>query len=223
MFAAATSNTVELVRYTSGVDADQSWFTIKRSGGVDRTFAILKGVTVQSWLDLSKGFFNGFVTASPGVDNAFAQVNFRRGPSLRREIAVGTYLIGSTDATRYAVGGTSASAWVSYGAVGRTGTTNNNYVLTSSGATIPLPTASATANPAYTADSNPVFHSLPFHPYVAESLPSDFGLSFHFASNAFDPGDTLVVTAGTEEWEVLAETAGTAGTIATPMFLARMV
>ncbi len=31
-FATTTSDTVELVRYTSGVDADQSWFVIKSSG-----------------------------------------------------------------------------------------------------------------------------------------------------------------------------------------------
>jgi hypothetical protein len=220
MFAAATSNTVELVRYTSGVDADQSWFTIKRSGGVDRTFTILKGVTVQSWLDLSKGFFNGFVYAAPNII-ANAVLEFDRGPSLRREIAVGTYLNGSANQNDYTAS-IIGRTWLSYGVVGRvnSGGAANNY---GNSGFIPLPTASATANPAYAADSNPVFHSLPFHPYVAEPLPSDFGMSFHFASNAFDPGDTLVVTAGTEEWEVLAETPGTAGTVATPLFLARMV
>jgi hypothetical protein len=221
MFAAATSNTVELVRYTSGVDADQSWFTIKRSGGVDRTFTIINdALTVQSWLDLSKGFFNGFIHVAPTIDSLSGVIQFDRGPALRREIAVGTSLIGESSFSQYASQVVVRTFW-SYGAVGRVSAAGiQNYGSTGF---IPLPTASATANPAYTADSNPVFHSLPFHPYVAESLPSDFGLSFHFASNAFDPGDTLVVTAGTEEWEVLAETAGTAGTVATPLFLARMV
>jgi len=220
MFAAATTNTVELVRYTSGVDADQSWFTIKRSGGVDRTFTIASGgLTVQSWLDLSKGFFNGFLHVTPTVINNTGVLEFDRGPGLRREIAVGSCLIGDTSASVYRDLST-RTIW-GYGTTGRAGnSTTSNYTTIPF---IPLPTASATANPAYTADSNPVFHSLPFHPYVAESLPSDFGLSFHFASNAFDPGDTLVVTAGTEEWEVLAETPGTAGTVATPLFLARMV
>jgi len=221
MFAAATSNTVELVRYTSGVDADQSWFTIKRSGGVDRTFTIINdALTVQSWLDLSKGFFNGFVHVVPTIDSNSGVIQFDRGPSLRREIAVGTYLIGTTNSILYAGTSATAQSLLSYGAVGRLSNSGANY---GTSGFIPLPTASATANPAYTADSNPVFHSLPFHPYIAESLPSDFGMSFHFASNAFDPGDTLVVSAGTEEWEVLAETAGTAGIIATPLFVARMV
>jgi hypothetical protein len=221
MFAAATSNTVELVRYTSGVDADQSWFTIKRSGDVNRTFTIVNdALTVQSWLDLSKGFFNGFMHVAPSIDSNSGVIQFDRGPSLRREIAVGTYLIGTTDTGSYGASVITRNL-LAYGATGRGAAGGVNNYGTSG--FIPLPTASATANPAYTADSSPVFHSLPFHPYVAESLPSDFGLSFHFASNAFDSGDTLVVTAGTEEWEVLAETAGTAGTIATPLFLARMV
>jgi hypothetical protein len=221
MFAAATSNTVELVRYTSGVDADQSWFVIKRSGAVDRTFTIINdALTVQSWLDLSKGFFNGFLHIAPSVAGNCGMIEFDRGPALRREIAVGSYLINATGSSDYS-GNIVSRTLLLYGAIGRQNAVGlNNYGTTGF---IPLPTASATANPAYTADSNPVFHSLPFHPYIAESLPSDFGLTFHFASNAFDPGDTLVVTAGTEEWEVLAETAGTAGTVATPLFLARMV
>jgi hypothetical protein len=168
---------------------------------------------------LSKGFFNGFVHVASSISSNSGFIEFDRGPALRREIAVGTYLIGETQSADY-VNITNRNL-LSYGVVGR----GNSDGLSNYGPAgfIPLPTASATANPAYTADSNPVFHSLPFHPYVAEPLPSDFGMSFHFASSAFDPGDTLVVTAGTEEWEVLAETPGTAGTVATPMFLARMV
>jgi hypothetical protein len=88
---------------------------------------------------------------------------------------------------------------------------------------IVLPIGTSSVNPAYATDSNPVFHSMPFMPYITESLPADFGLTFHYASNAFDPGDTLVVTAGSEEWEVLDSAANTVDTGATPMFLARMV
>ncbi len=222
MFAAATSNTVELVRYTSGVDADQSWFTIKRSGGVDRTFTIINdALTVQSWLDLDKGFFNGFLSARPRTSGLMGLMGFTRGPLLRREIAFGTSLVGATSLIAY-TGNPVDRSLLSYAAMGRSsGNPNSNY--TSLDDLIFLPTASAAANPAYATDSNPVFHSLLFHPYVAESLPPDFGLTFHFASNAFDPGDTLVVTAGTEEWEVLDSVANTVGIGATPLFLARMV
>jgi hypothetical protein len=222
MFAAATTNTVELVRYTSGVDADQSWFTIKRSGGVDRTFTVINSaLTVQSWLDLDKGFFNGFLSARPRTSSLMGVAGFARGPILRREIAVGASLNGGTSLSFYTSNPADRSL-LAYATVGKASNGfNSNY--TGLEDCIFLPIASATANPAYSADSNPVFHSLPFHPYIAESLPSDFGLSFHFASNAFDPGDTLVVTAGTEEWEVLDSAANTVGTGATPLFLARMV
>jgi len=217
MFAAATTNTVELVRYTSGVDANQSWFVIKRAGGVSRTFTIVNGaLTVQPWLDLDKGFFSGFAHTVLATSGFATIINIRRGPSLRREIAVGTYLNGATAAAAYtstAVNG----GLLAYAAVG-TVSSGTNYPAQG----IILPIALAAANPAYAEDSNPVFHSLPFYPYVAESLPSDFGLTFYFASNAFDLGDTLVVAAGTEEWEVLDRLSGSGGT-GTSLFLARMV
>jgi hypothetical protein len=225
MFAAATSNTVELVRYTSGVDANQNWFVIKRSGGVDRTFTIVNGaLTVQAWLDLDKGFFNGFSDVAPTTISARSgQIAFQRGPTLRRDLLVGVGLNGAASPGEYSsVNWAFSRNILAYSAVGRsTNGLSNNYNTNS--ASIILPIALSSANPAYTANSNPVFHSLPFNPYVAESLPSDFGLTFHYASNAFDPGDTLVVSSGTEEWEVLDSVANTVDTGATPLFLARMV
>lgn len=221
MFAASTSDDVELVRYTSGIDANQSWFVIKRAGNdTNRTFTIVKGLSVQPWLDLDKGFFEGFVHATAFQVSFVGNLAFRRGPSLRREIGVGTYLYDSTFSSVYTSNIIDRNL-ISYAAVGRgSGVGSSNYPSGS----IYLPTALATVNPAYTENSNPVFHSLPFSPYVSDSLPSDFGLTFHYDSNAFELGDTLLVTQGSEEWEVLAENPSTTvGAIATPLFLARMV
>jgi hypothetical protein len=65
---------------------------------------------------------------------------------------------------------------------------------------------------------------MPFMPYITDPLPADFGLTFHYATNTFSPGDTFVVSAGTEEWEVLDFAANaSAVTGASPLFLARMV
>jgi hypothetical protein len=172
---------------------------------------------------LSKGFFNGFIHVEP-LGSYDGKISFLRGPSLRRDLCVGTALIGSTASNNYSSAMSTGWEILSYGAVGRLNNSLGNNYSSTSATSILLPTASATANPAYAADSNPVFHSLPFNPYVSESLPSDFGLTFHYASNAFEPGDTLVVTAGTEEWEVLADEPSTAAeTGATPLFVARMV
>lgn len=223
MITLSASSTVDLIRYTSGVDADQSWFTIKTANDNNKTFTIAKGaLAIQSWLDLDKGFFNGLVHINPlSIASYVNAILFQRGPSLRREIAIGTYLYNETNPSDF---GSSVAdeTLMSYAAVGRQSSGGISNYSTFYG-TIYLPTALAEANPAYSADSNPVFHSLTFHPYIVDSLPSDFGISFHFASNAFDIEDTLVVSSGVEEWELLAEQVGTAGTVATAMFLARMV
>ena len=89
---------------------------------------------------------------------------------------------------------------------------------------IVLPVNFSATNPAFTSNSNPVFHSMPFMPYIAESLPADFGITFHYATNSFSQGDTFVVSAGTEEWEVLDFAANSSAvTGASPLFLARMI
>lgn len=223
MFSATTSATVNLIRYTSGVDSDQSWFLLKTGNTNSKTFTIAKGaLTIQSWLDLDKGFFNGFVHVSTiSVSTNVNTVSFRRGPALRREIAIGTFLISDTSSSYYA-SAVANNYLLSYAVVGRQPfNSGGNY--SGSFGIIYLPTAAAAANPAYSADSNPVFHSLTFHPYIVDSLPSDLGMTFHFASNAFDIEDTLIVSSGVEEWEVLDEIAGDAQYEATAMFLARMV
>jgi hypothetical protein len=241
-----TSNTVELVRYTSGVDAGHSWFVIKSSTN-RRCFTVANGaMTVQPWMDLAKGFFAGFNWVLPTVGGTngqrFGALAFMRGPSLRRDLILGTALNGSTTQTEYAGGLTnsttsSGKAIICYGAVGNTSnnfdtnavgfdTTNsqNHNIYGFRPGAIILPNNFSGTNPAFTSNSNPVFHSMPFMPYITDPLPADFGLTFHYDTNAFSPGDTFVVNAGTEEWEVLDFAANaSAVTGASPLFLARMV
>jgi hypothetical protein len=55
-------------------------------------------------------------------------------------------------------------------------------------------------------------------------MPADFGISFHFANNIMSVQDKLIVTAATEEWEMIA-VANASGTNAqaSALFLARVV
>jgi hypothetical protein len=239
IFSASTANTMELVRYTSGVDADQSWFVIK-SEAARRCFTII-----------NDAIFAGFNWIYPraGGSNArrYGTLAFMRGPSLRRDLVVGSALSQSTTSGHYAGSLTATSnsmsnnAILAYGAVGNTPATDaTNYSLNmeafaansanppnttgSHPGAIILPNNFSGTNPAFTSNSNPVFHSMPFMPYITESLPSDFGLTFHYATNSFSQGDTFVVSAGTEEWEVLDFAANTSAvTGASPLFLARMI
>jgi len=239
MFSASSSNAVELVRYTSGADANQSWFVLK-GGTTPRCFTIVNGaMTVQPWMDLTKGFFAGFsyllptVAYSTGAQARSALMRFARGPALRRDLLLGAGLNGSTNGNDY-FNYPALVVALSYGATGNSSNDSaNNYrahfgnsggnSLGYNGA-ITLPSNFSNANPAFSSNSNPVFHSMPFMPYITESLPADFGITFHYATNSFSQGDTFVVSAGTEEWEVLDYAANaSAVTGASPLFLARVV
>jgi hypothetical protein len=221
-----TPNTIELVRYTSGVDANQSWFVIK-SGSSRRAFTIANPANaLQPWLDLSKGYYSGFAYCAPQTLSRAAAISWPTGPCLRRELLRGCALIGTTDVSHY-VAYPSDERLIRYGAIGHQSNgeaTNLNLNAFQSNPVIFLPVGFSATNPAYTSNSNPVFHSLTWNPYITESLPADFGITFHYATNAFSQGDTFVVSAGTEEWEVLDFAAnGSAVTGASPLFLARMV
>lgn len=246
VFSASTTNTVELVRYTSGLDAAQSWFVVK-SSTTRFCFTIANGaLTIQPWMNLENGFFAGFSWILPTTGATGAQrygaLSFMRGPSLRRDLLLGTALNGSTTAANYAGGltGTATSSnkvFMAYVAVGNTSNnfTDNASIVDPIGGNglsstaqrpggILLPVNFSTTNPAFAANSNPVFHSMPFMPYITESLPADIGITFHYATNTFSPGDTFVVNAGVEEWEVLDFASNTSAvTGASPLFLARMI
>jgi hypothetical protein len=232
----STASTVEVVRYTSGADVSQSWFVIK-SGATRFAFTIINGAkTVQPWMDLAKGFFAGFawtrpITTASGSGRNSAFMRFNRGPSLRRELTLSAALNGSTSSSDYTSTPTLFSI-LSYSAAGNGSnsmSSNGGAMFASTffdcnpGATI-LPCNFSGTNPAFVSNSNPVFHSLPFMPYITSSLPSDFGLTFHYATNTFSPGDTFVVSAGVEEWEVLDFATNASAVVgASPLFLARMV
>ena len=220
LISLGTGNTVELVRYTSGVDTDQSWFVIKSSTS-RRAFTIVNdAMTIQPWIDLSKGFYNGYARTSLATSGQQGFASWQTGATLRRDIVMGCGLVGSTTAGHY---NTSAEELlIGYRAVGHLSNNTSNFAANEP--YIFLPVGFSATNPAYTSNSNPIFHSLTWNPYITESLPADFGLTFHYATNSFSQGDTFVVSAGTEEWEVLDFSANaSAVTGASPLFLARMV
>lgn len=236
-FSASTSNSVELVRYTSGDDADQSWFTLK-SSTVRTAFTIVNAAkSLQPWLDLGKGSFAGFFRCLPRNDNSYpgaGAVSFTRGPSTGRDLIIGAALNGATTAASYSSESANIFTCI-YGAVGNASNSwsANSYTFAAIGAGNPLtrnqgaillPVNFSGTNPAFTSNSNPVFHSMPYQAYTIDPLPLDFGLTFHYATNSFSQGDTFVVDSGVEEWEVIDYAANNSAiTGASPLFLARTV
>lgn len=239
LLSGTNGSTAGLVRYTSGIDANQSWFVFNNNN-IRKAFAITSASSsLQPWLDLNKGVYGGFYHTlhSTGANRRYAVNGFRRGPGLRRDLVIGTALNGSTSSSNYT--NDCANIMVcSYGAVGNSSNdfVNNNAAMGFAasigfggaderfpGALI-LPCNFSGTNPAFTVNSNPVFHSMPFQAYTVNPLPSDFGLTFHYATNSFSQGDTFIVSSGTEEWEVVDFAASaSAVTGASPLFLARTV
>jgi hypothetical protein len=217
----AQGNTFQLVRYTSQINPNVSWFMAKH-GTVRKTFTIAnENNQVRNWVNLDRGVFQGYSHVVSSTSAGMGFVNFNTGPGIRREIIRGCGLAGSTNVADY-VNTMPVQKNIGYAAVGNTSALINNF--NRGQADTFLPVGFSATNPSYPSNSSPVFSGLTYNPYLQGNLPEDFGVSFHYATNSFATEDTLVVSSGTEEWEVLDFAANaSAVTGASPLFLARMV
>jgi hypothetical protein len=234
----SASTTLTITRYQSAVDTNFSWF-LMRNGATSLNFHIPHSSVankLMSWVDLNKTFFHHFLICEPSTTTLYADIKFRQYFGLRRSYAsFGQALRGSTSAALYGIGSNPSTfteiVVANYGGVGLgTATTfnllnaNPPYSTTLSTTPVLLPIHTTTNNPAYTTDQIPVFTGAQYSQYLFKSLPSDFGITFHYVNNTMTLQDTLVVSSGTEEWEIVAFTNnGTITTGASPIFLARTV
>lgn len=226
------TTSADLIRYSSGT---HHWFVSRQgtSASTRQVFSIHPAShPVQPWLDLDRGFYQGWVGLYPGIAGYASAMRFTRGPYLRREVTLGTAYNGATTVSHY----TNPANVVPMLCYVAPGNVSNDYNLnfygnmradstTGIGNGIILPTGFTGTNPAYATNSNPVFHSMQYTPYSTTTLNSDFGITFHYATNVFGFQDKFIVTAGVEEWETLAffnSTIGN-GTVASSAFLARVV
>jgi hypothetical protein len=214
---------VKITRYTSG---DVNFFVISQ-GAVYRCFTIVKGSgSFQPWVDFSKGFLNLFYEVNTAASGRTGQVGFQRYCSLRRELGRGIALNGSTTVGDYtgATGGYTYGAEYAYRGLGNGSNvwSNNIDTFQERGSAIILPIGFTGTNGAYTTNSSPVFHSLPYSQWITTTMGSDFGVTMLYTANTLGIYDTITVSAGTEVWEVMAFTNNaTITTGATPVMLAR--
>lgn len=218
-----------LTRYTSGVDSAQSWFTLEQGANVSRPFCFLHpGTALHPWLDLDKGIISGFSNIIAQVSSNLGKVSFLQQENIRRALIYGSALRGTTAVDG---GGTFHRAELpsySYCGIGRNSNQESSNFSSLKGSTlngaVALPVGSASANPSYASDYVPICSGLPWSPFTPTLLASDFGVYMHYAANNIQFQDRFVVSAGVEEWEVLAR-ANNAVAIdgASPTFLARVV
>ena len=214
---AATTTT--LTRYTSTVNAACSWFVI-RNGTTNQAFFIPSpGYGPSSTMvDLNRMAFNGMLATAANSNGATSFIEFIHAACHTRRTFLGSAAIrGNTSSSSFTYVCT-LQRYISFGNVNSGG----NNIISSIFSGVMLPTAFTNTNPALAADYIPVFTGPTASPYMAP-LPTDFGVAAYYASNAMTAQDTLVVTAGTEEWEMLSVANNTTTDSGRLLFLARVV
>jgi hypothetical protein len=224
----ADSTDLVIRRYSTSLGNQFSWFTVSINTN-HWNFGIVKpSPTFQPWVDLNKGCVNLMYHANAFTGANRGTINFIRYNSLRREIGRGTALNGSTSVEDY-FGSTYGWSHGSEYAYTSFGKGSNQWIANAGGFTtqstaIVLPSGFSEVNGAFSADQNPVFHSLPFSQMITNNLTADFGVAMIYNANTVQPYDKLVVTAGVEEWEVITRAnSGNLNNGATPVFCARVV
>lgn len=228
-----TSTEVAIVRYTSGA---HSWFVL-RNGASPFPFMITPGsATIVPWLDLGKTFFHHFVTAilatrgSSAVD-ASGAVAFRSQVRMRRSFVAGQSLRTATNFfNNYdhptLLNGYNCLANAEGNFTGNAAYANGSSIFNANLdglSTVIVPIGLSNTNPAYTSNYVPVLFGISYSPYVTTPLPADFAIHFPFTATQFSFGDSIIVTAGVEEWEVLAFANNSQTTSPNPLLLARIV
>lgn len=226
----STTTTNELIRYTSQDNSNFSVF-ITRQGTTNNLFMIAHpSYTVAPWIDLNKTLFHHFIDINASPSQSSSYFVFISRNCIRRSFLTGITLNGDTSyRSSYGL------ALCGYSALGKSTSVGSNvnfntylpahYDRQAIAPHIVLPTGETDANPAYTTDSNPVYTGMPVSPYMTNYvLPGDFAIIPHYATNTMEVLDKFVVTAGVEEWEILARANNaTAVTGASIAFAARIV
>ena len=227
-FSMNSSAELNLVRYTSGSDVNQSWFMLYQSGtSRSNPFTILhQNTSLYSWLDLNKGVVNGFTELHTSISSRSGFLSLRMPENIRRALLTGYALNGSVNNSRgdYIFHGCGLWTHTYAGLGNQSDSGGNNYSGLSATSCTFLPIGRSNANPAFTSDYVPICSEVPWSAFTPTPLAADLGIYMHYADNNISLLDTFVVSAGVEEWETLSYVNNTyVNDGASPLFLARVV
>jgi hypothetical protein len=229
----STATAVEIVRYTSAVNTDYSWFSV-RNGSTPVPFTIAPAsATLATWIDLDKVLFHHILWGRTGVtsptNNCGAFVEFLNLFWLRRSFHCGGALRGATAISRFR---DVQLSMLTYGMTGNSNNATANWdgltrstisTSLSAGTPVLLPYGFNNTNTAYATDYAPVINGYTYSNYTTNSMPADFGLFFNFGTTAFAFSDRIIVSAGVEEWEVYGFANNTSADSASSLIVARVV
>lgn len=216
LLALVNTTTCTVTRYTSGINSGATVFLI-RNGTNNRTFILSHpSFNAQSFIDLNKVTYNGLLTVVGGTTSNLAWLQINQLCHTRTSYLGGVPSRGSVAVQFF----TNSRGIYRYAALGNVNNTfaniddGNPYVF--------LPVATTNTHSALASNHLPVFTSPTISPYMPQ-FPSDFGFATYYASSAMTVQDTLVVTAGTEEWEMMAIAVNSTVDAGRIFFLARTV
>lgn len=222
LISLASATTTTVTRYTSGFNSGCTWFLIRN--GTTYSTLIIPTATYgpTSNVDLSRMLFNGATLAFPlATANGAATtgMSFRSAAChLRRSYLGSTWARTNTTISNF----TLSREYFRYTTEGNSTSAATNLSSNSTNPGIILLTAHANTNTNLASDYIPIFTGPTINPYMAP-LPADFGLASYYASNAMTAQDTLVVSAGVEEWEMIAVANNSSTDAGRTLFLARTV
>lgn len=243
------STTVTLTRYTSGIRPNFSMFLLKAGNEYFSFFFMPPGTRQQPFVNLDLNTCGGLmlpvITGSTSADSSSVRISrvvrFLHVMAMRNSIwGYGTSVGRDADIVEAAAVGASYEGYGS-GLSSFTSSTGNTMAdgtispsiglrnevssLSSPPArlSIALPAEKSASNPNRTDDNTPVFTDLPFSMYFLDRLPLDFGIAWHYVNSTMEVQDIFQVTAGIEEWEILAVTNSSNTNNPSPLVLARIV
>jgi hypothetical protein len=225
-----TATDLQIIRYTSAVNGDFSWFALRNGAGATAFTITPASAVLSPWIDLDKVLFHHFIQAVPTISGTGtsdrATMAFFSYYMLRRSFYAQGSLRGRTNANQYRL----FVPTIAYGAFGNSNNStsnNSNYAVAGridqAYRGILPPYGFNNSNPEYTSDFLPVLNGYTYSLYTTTPMPTDFGIQFDYGSSLFSFGDVIVVSAGVEEWEVLAFANNTNVTAASPLLLSRVV
>jgi hypothetical protein len=231
-----SSQSISIQRITSNVRTNFSVFLLV-NGSTALHFFIDKTAPIASLVDLDKVCYTSMMWCKLSTVSRIGEASFQLfSPRLRRS-HLGQALRGDTNAANYGASNTAVSPWepwfgasrqlgnITYGAIGNTSNQPGNYQFSVPVFTLPI--AFTNTNPAYSADERPIFENLPLNLYSGATLPEDFIIVAIYTSNTITIGSTLVITAGVEEYIVIAvanaSTSVPLGEAPTMIFAARTI
>lgn len=208
----ANTTDVTITRYTSAINSSVTFFLIRNGSTSASFFVSSAGFNANASVNQNIVAFNGLYTVSTGNNSYASSMTFAQTTGLRRTFYGATALRGTTNASsfRATFGG------MVYGAIGAN-TAGGNFGYINS-----LITAFTHTHTGIASDYVPIYTSFALDMYMNQ-MPADFGLTSYYASNIMSPQDALVVTPGTEEWEMITISYNVNSTGARLLLLARVI